>query len=277
MLILLYRILYIMIEIYPTNYCQLHCYGCYLNNCNKEWSSLDVDSFFNNIDLESYHDDIHILGGEPTLWNLFFYFLQEIRLRNLNSKIIVTTNCLICNNKQYLDKFIFFCTKYNIKINISWHGYNEIFLYANLFKVNNILNNIIFVPNPKIDFNIAKNIFMKYTRIYPCIWRPFISKNKEELAINKKLKMFNTTYVECSNRNVNDCLISNIDFMIKGDYTKYICNCSDNIVYYLDAKKYYCLSQAINNNSAPIYNNNWIKCTYDFCCCDIFDLRIITS
>ena len=136
------------LDLYPTNFCQLHCEECYLNSNEQEWSSVILNTIIDSKIFSVTEQNINILGGEPTEWKFLYDLLFAIRSQNKKVNITITTNAIkLIHDIEHKEKFIKCCVDCGVKVNVSWH-YNQNIIKPILdLKKHNILNYVIFVPN----------------------------------------------------------------------------------------------------------------------------------
>lgn len=282
------EIRYDTVEVYPTNLCQLKCKGCYLHNGDMEWSEkLAQDLVFKSGFFERIDKEILILGGEPTTWIHLLDFTREIRKLNPTVKIIITTNAIrFTTDEAYLKEFIRDCSIDNVKVYVSWHSNTNIINPILKLKKAGILEGVIFVPNSISTIPQLEEMFIKLSSLCPCYWRPFIIPDKTQAETSEEIANFlskqPTKNVQSYDRLVDGSIVSNIELIHKNNedsfsYKDYNCKCGKNTVLYVDGKLYNCLAQAITgHNPIPLNTSEqqlWKKCSYDFCCCDTFELK----
>lgn len=264
------------LEVYPTDYCQLSCLGCNLHFNSSSLSEKDIDKIDKSKILSKVTDEISILGGEPTQWKYLNDFLRLSRISNNNVSISVTTNGI-----DISQAFLSTCLIYNISVNISWHDDMNILENILKLKKNKILKKIILIPFNK-NINSFNELYNQLSLFASTVCRPFIG-NKSYILNQPLLNLKNELHIESSLRFIDNKLSDNIRIISeasknKNFYKSYECKCGDNGVIYTDGNLYYCLSHAMSKINPRSYNDTnetWIKCKYENCCCDTFELRKI--
>lgn len=275
---------YDFIELYPTNHCQLHCIGCYLNQRSQEWNEETARKILNSGIFSRVEKEVSILGGEPTQWKYLLDFVYAIRKENNNVGISITTNAMNLLDDDYRKQFIDCCVTNRVRVNVSWHNDYKIIPVLQSLKKSNVLNTLIFVPNSLLGLDELESVFKKLNVFCRCVWRPLIFKEPSMFA--KKITDFllkkpkNT--IQSGVRILNKKKVSNLELvgqanLNKDFYKSFDCQCGRNAVVYTDGKLYHCLSQAIEGYKPLSVSNTkevkWRSCNYDYCCCDTFDLR----
>ena len=278
---------YEILELYPTNKCQLRCLGCYLNQNNEEWSFDDAQRILDSGIFERVDKEVNILGGEPTTWEYLLDLVQSIRDKNKTVKISITTNAVrLTTDKKYFKNFIDCCVSNKVMVNVSWHSDVIIVPTLQALKKYKILNCLIFVPNTFAELDRLESEYKKLSSFCKCYWRPFISSNNDYPLFNKKITEFllkqSSKTIQSNKRVVNKKLENNVSLVQRNNedknfYKTYECKCGKNGVVFTDGKLYHCLSQALQHEK-PISLQNvkeikWRRCNYDYCCCDTFELR----
>lgn len=278
---------YDILELYPTNKCQMTCSGCYLRDCDKEWSEERTKKILDSGIFKRVEKEVNILGGEPTTWKYLIDFIYALRRENEKIKISVTTNAIrFISDKEYFEEFIECCEDNKVFVNVSWHSNTDIIHSLYTLKKKGLLSSIIFVPNTYIDLKELETTYKKMSTVFHCVWRPFISVDNKYPALIKNclnfLKTQSKKSIQSGRRLVCRKMEDNVDVLLKhvdnqSFYKSYECKSGKNGVIFVDGKLYHCLSQALKNDKPISLSNTkeikWRKCNYDFCCCDTFELK----
>lgn len=276
---------YDCLELYPTNNCQLHCVGCYLNQNTKKWNVKTTQSIIDSGIFKRVEKEINLLGGEPTQWEYLLDFLCALRATNDKVKITVTTNGVrFIEDDSYFKDFIDCCVTNRVSVNVSYHNDLTIVNVLKTLKKFHLLRNVIFVPTSMVTMKDLEKTFKQLRSLYNCVWRPLILREPSIFAkkITEFLMKQQRNLIESNHRIVDKVKKSNLEIvgeanLTKNYYKSFDCRCGKNGVIYVDGKLYHCLSQAIEGNKPISLKNEriimWKKCNYDYCCCDTFDLR----